>query len=108
MSKSQRTKGQAGERELAGIINDELGTSISRNLDQTRDGGCDLWLTVAGKPMAIECKRQERASVPAWLAQVAKVEAEYHVVAWRPSRQPWTVCMPLEDFLKITREAGVE
>lgn len=108
MGRSQRTKGAAGERELAGLINDALGTSTSRVLNQSRDGGCDLWLSVADKPMAIEVKRVERASVPAWLAQVAKVEAEYHVVAWRPSRQPWTVCMPFDDFLKLVREAGVE
>lgn len=108
MSKSQRTKGAAGEREVVGILNDELGVSASRNLDQSRDGGCDIWLQVAGKPMALEVKRVEKASLPAWMDQVAKVEAEYHAVVWRPSRRPWTVALPLEDFIKLLREVGVE
>ena len=107
MSKSQRTKGAAGEREVVGILRDELGIEVARNLDQSRDGGCDITLQVAGKAMALEVKRQERASVPTWLAQVGKVDAEYHAVVWRPSRQAWTVCLPLADFIKLVREAGV-
>ena len=108
MSKSQRTKGAAGEREVCGILRDELGVEVGRELGQSRDGGCDIRLEVAGQSMALEIKRQEKASLPAWLAQVAKVEAEYHAVVWRQSRKPWTVALPLEDFIKLIREAGVE
>lgn len=106
MGKSQRKKGQAGEREVAGILNDALGVNVSRNLDQARAGGCDLWLEVAGKPMALEVKRTERASFPAWIDQVGQVPAEYRSVIWRPSRHPWMVALSLDDFINIIREAG--
>ncbi len=107
MSKSQRTKGAQGEREFCALLSEELGINVQRQLGQARDGGCDTWLQVADKPMAVEIKRHEKASVLSWLRQVRQVEADMHVVAWRPSRESWQVCMPVETFLQLVREAGV-
>lgn len=108
MSRSQRIKGAAAEREFAALLNEHLGVTVSRELGQSRDGGCDLRLTIAGKPAAIEVKRHERASPLQWVRQVKQVEADYHVVAWRPSRTGWMAIMPMETLVKLMREAGVE
>lgn len=53
MSKSQRTKGAVGEREICDLIFRDLGIEVHRNLQQTRDGGADIKL----KPFSIEVKR---------------------------------------------------
>ena len=109
MGASQRRKGAAAEREVCQLLREQLGVEVGRNLEQTRSGGCDIWLEVAGKPMAIEVKRQEKTSVPQWLDQVmAVVGAECHSVCFRPSRRQWMVAMPLETWLFLLRESGVK
>ncbi len=55
MSAMQRRKGAAGEREVLKLLGDELGVLLSRNLQQTREGGADC---IALKGFAIEVKRQ--------------------------------------------------
>ena len=59
MSKSQRTKGAAGEREVCDLILRDLGIEVHRNLQQTRDGGADIKL----KPFSIEPKSNRRRSL---------------------------------------------
>ena len=66
MSKSQRTKGAAFERECVTLLN-EYGADAERNLSQTRDGGHDID-SVFG---AFECKK--RATLPAYLRPVENV-----------------------------------
>ena len=61
MSASQRRNGAAGEREFLKALGAELGDILSRNLQQTREGGADR-LCVKG--WAIEVKRQEALSRP--------------------------------------------
>ena len=39
---SSRRKGKAGELEVADLLRDLLGTAVTRNLTQARDGGHDL------------------------------------------------------------------
>lgn len=89
MGASQRTKGAAGERELCKMLSDELGITIKRNVDQARAGGADC-LELPG--FAIECKRREMLSRPAWWKQAVeqgqKVGAE-PIVWYRQSRKPW-------------------
>ena len=41
MSAMQRSKGQRGERELFGLLSDQLGFIVQRNIDQARAGGAD-------------------------------------------------------------------
>lgn len=90
MSASQRRKGAAAEREVLKLLADELGvTPFQRNLEQTRNGGADC-IQVQG--FAIEVKRQERLSRPAWWAQAveqgAALKAE-PMLLYRRSREPW-------------------
>ncbi len=40
--RGKRNKGAAGERELAGILADQLGRVVKRNLGQARDGADDI------------------------------------------------------------------
>ena len=57
MPVNSRGKGKRGELEFVNYLRDELGEGITRNLDQTRDGGRDI-LGVPG--FCIEVKRCER------------------------------------------------
>lgn len=89
MGASQRTKGAVAERELCKMLSDELGITIKRNVDQARAGGADC-LELPG--FAIECKRREMLSRPAWWKQAVdqgqQVGAE-PIVWYRQSRKPW-------------------
>ena len=103
MGAAERRKGQAAEREVAGLLQDLLGIAVSRRLGQERDGGHD----VTAGPVAIQVKRQERPSLPKWLEQ-AEADAPEDMlpaVAWRRSRGRWVVAMPIEDFARLVREA---
>jgi Holliday junction resolvase len=89
MSAMQRRKGAAGERELLRLLGDELGVLLSRNLTQTREGGADC---IELKGFAIEVKRQERLSRPAWWRQACEQADRLGVepmVFYRRSRESW-------------------
>jgi len=85
MSKSQRDKGAAFERETCSLLNDELGVDVGRNLGQSRDGGDDITL---GK-YRIECKRRASIALYEWWEQVNKAAkvGEIPVLAIRADRK---------------------
>ena len=97
MSASQRRKGAAAEREVLRLLGEELGILLQRNIQQTRDGGADC-LCVKG--FAIEVKRQEALSRPAWWRQACEqasmVQAE-PMLLYRRSREPWTAWIHTRD-----------
>ena len=97
MSASQRRKGAAAEREVLRLLGEELGQVLQRNIQQTRDGGADC-LCVKG--WAIEVKRQEALSRPAWwrqaCEQASRVQAE-PMLLYRRSRAPWTAWIHTRD-----------
>jgi Holliday junction resolvase len=90
----QRNKGASAERELFGMLRDELGLVVERNLSQTRGGGADC-LSLPG--IAIEVKRQETEWREAWWTQATEQAGRTRipVVAHRRSRQPWRFVVPL-------------
>jgi Holliday junction resolvase len=102
MSKSQRTKGAAGEREVVGIINEALGTSFRRKLGQARDGGHDVTLG----PFLVEVKRRRKLAVYEFVEQVqaACQAGDRPVVMARADGKGWLVIQPLEDWLTLARE----
>ena len=108
MGRSQRAKGAAGERQFCSLLNEHLGCETKRNLMQTREGGCDTWLRIAGMACAIEIKRVERLQLRAAVDQVLAVDADMHAVAHRTNGKPWLVTMPIESWVRLVREAGVE
>jgi len=92
--KGRRSKGQSGERELAGLLSKALGHEVVRNLDQARDGGPDVW----GLPgVALEVKRQERVTLEPWWEQAVQQahRSQVPVLAYRQSRKPWRFRVPL-------------
>lgn len=101
MGALSRNKGARGERELAAILREELGADIVRNLEQARDGGCDL-IGVDG--WAIESKRVHKltgADLRAWWAQAegqALSAGKRPVLAFREDRRGWRVVVNLCDI----------
>ena len=103
MSKSQRTKGAAAERELAGIFRDALGLDVQRNLGAARAGGDDITL---GR-YRIEAKNCAKLSLPAWLRQAAEQctqPGDVPVVAFRQRGGQWYVVVEVEHFVTLIRE----
>lgn len=101
--RGKRNKGAAGERELAGILKDNLGFEVKRNLGQARDGADDITI----QKFRIEVKRQERLQVDKWSEQVESCSksGEIPVLAYRRNGQPWRVCLRLDDFIPLLRDA---
>lgn len=106
MSRSERRKGQDGERAVARIVN-AAGFKVTR----TPDGGGfhvrgDLYGDV---PALIEVKRQERLQLKQWIAETAAVAepGEMPVVAWRQSHGEWRADLPLEDLVSLMWLAAV-
>ena len=94
VSAMQRRKGASAERELFGLLRDELGLMVERNLAQTRNGGAD---SVSIPGLSIEVKRQEKAFAEAWWRQACEqAGSDTPVLAYRRSRQPWRFVLPLE------------
>ena len=97
-----RNKGAAGERELAGILTDELGFEVKRKLGQARDGGDDIQV----EHYRLEVKRREALRLDDWCQQIEKVcdPREVPIVAYRRNGQPWRAVVPMAWLIKQIRE----
>lgn len=111
--RGKRRKGAVGERELAGILSEQLGFEVKRKLGQARDGGYDIEI---GR-FCIEVKRQERLAIEDWCRQVeaavtsaSRIDSEgdfeppVPVVVFRRSGQPWRAVVPLDWLIGAMRE----
>lgn len=88
MSRSQREKGKAGEREAAAMLRKLTQIDVQRRVRQ-HDGDSDL---VGLEPWVVEVKRNESMSVEAmWLQAVVQADSVGGVplLLYRRSRQPW-------------------
>lgn len=123
MSRMQRSKGAGGERELCGLIRDELGVRLVRNLEQSRQGGHDLIVAddetgpaaLALARYALEVKRHAQATpgtIAAWWGQAETQAARVGLVpalAYRADRMPWRFVLPLAELRPdLTRAPGIE
>ena len=99
---NSRRKGKAGENELVRLLKDELGdATIRRNLDQTRDGGCDI---LGVGPFRIEVKRCEKPRWGAWRKQAIEQAGDgIAVIAWRANGKPWEF-----DFVGLDKYLAME
>jgi Holliday junction resolvase len=99
MSKSQREKGAAYEREVVNQIKETLGINVSRNLTQTRDSGADILLD----RYVIECKRRAEIVVYNWMeqAEMSCKTGQRPIVICRADKEDSLVIMNLTDFLPL-------
>lgn len=101
-----RSKGAAGERELADwlYMHLPLREKPERNLDQVRSGGGDLLVP----PFLFECKRHENLDLQSWWiqAKTAANKAELlPCVAFRQNKKKWEFLLPAS-MLDINLEVG--
>jgi Holliday junction resolvase len=104
MGRAQRNKGANGERELARLLEGELGVAVTRNLYQVKHGGHDL----EGLPVALEVKRAERLALGAWWIQTcenARIVGLAPCLAYRANRQPWTFRLAARDVVPELRDS---
>lgn len=95
---SAKRKGANGEREAAKLLVEWIAPvyqsldldppTLERNLMQSRMGGFDL---VGLEWLALEVKRQENVSLPAWWRQTLRQANTEQVpfLLWRQNRTPW-------------------
>jgi hypothetical protein len=100
-----RRKGANGEREVCGILTDHLGSKITRELGQARDGGCDVRVG----PFVLEIKRRAKiAGFYDWLEQATDAcienKRQIPVVVARADGERWLVTMRLEDWILLARD----
>jgi hypothetical protein len=111
MSKYSRDKGQRGEREVCHLLSEHLNRPISRELGASRDGGCDIKVTMGTFVYYLEVKLYRKitqANVADWWEQ-AKRQTEEHgkdnlnpipVLIYRQSHwKYWEVVIPLNYML---------
>lgn len=117
MGKTSRTKGAAGERELAALLNERLGLTLSRRLAQYQRGGHDLdgW-----EGVHIEVKRYATATqgqVAGWWQQTLEQCAggETPVLAYRANAQKWRFVIrpcdwsgPTSEPVEVTIDGFIE
>lgn len=92
-------KGKVGEREFANLLSERLGSQVTRNLNQSREGGHDL---VGVGEFAVEVKRQDVLRVSAWWEQAVKQAAssgKRPALAYRLPRHPWVVRVRLKELI---------
>jgi hypothetical protein len=97
MSAMSRNKGARAERQALKALGDELGELLTRNLDQTREGGADC---VCIRGFALEIKHQEALSRPAWWKQAVEQAARRGVeplLLYRRNREPWRAFIHTRD-----------
>ena len=99
MTAAQRNKGARGEREFCVLLSEHLGEKYFRQLGAARDGGPDVLI---GERWAVEVKRAETLEFGVWWEQAFRQAMEcgrLPALAYRASRQPWIVAVPLDVIL---------
>lgn len=104
MSRAQRDKGNAGEREVVNVA------QVSGFPDARRSGDAGQWdhhcEDVVGVPgVRLAVKRQETLRISEWAKEVEDEAHDFEIpaLAFRRSREPWRVVIPLSDFLSLLR-----
>lgn len=97
--KARRAKGADGEREFFHLLSDRLGEQVRRALGAARDGGADSEQAGILNEWAVEVKRQESPKILTWWNQ--SLSNALHrgcipALAYRLTRRPWRVIVPIE------------
>ncbi len=107
---NSRDKGKRGEREVCHMLTKYLGEPITRELGASRDGGCDVKITMGEFIYFVEVKlyrKVTQASVAEWWKQaVRQANEDEHalnpvpVLIYRQSHwKYWEVVIPLHYML---------
>ena len=102
MSAAQRNKGACAERELFGLLSEQLGVAVVRNYAARWEGGCDS-LSLEG--WAVEVKRQEAINLTSWWNQATRQAERTQrkpILFYRQSRRPWKAVVDLHHVLPGT------
>ena len=97
--RASRVKGATAEREIVAILK-EHGFDCHR----TPHSGALEWMPgdVTGTPWFIEVKRCEALRIPEWMNKATEqADGKPALLLFRRSREPWRVCVDLDEFLKI-------
>ncbi len=101
MSKYQRTKGAAGEREFCKLLADCGFKDPKRLLGQARDGGGDI----PTPPILWEVKRRQKIATYEFMRQAIDATGNSHcnlpAVAMRADGEDWLIVMRAKDLLPI-------
>lgn len=101
MGRMQQRKGRNAEREVSAILR-QFGIP-ARPGDPLNFG---KQADIVGVPWHTEVKRCERWQLHEWIAQAERdaktMDDGPPVIIFRSNRQPWRVCLRLEDFLELT------
>lgn len=99
---NSRSKGAAGERELAQILRAH-GFEARRGQQFSGANGDPDVIGIPG--CHIECKRVERLNLSEAMAQSVRDarEGETPLVVHRKNREKWLVTLSLEDFIKLIK-----
>ena len=104
MSKRERDKGLLGEREIKHVFGSRGWTM--RGLEGLGDHIATktrVWRHRRDLALHVECKRQERLALPAWLRQAEQEapDGTVPVVCFRQNREQWYVALSLADLLEL-------
>lgn len=104
--KSNRRKGQTGERELANLLGDMLGINLKRRV-RNHEGESDI---TGLEGFSVEVKRQATPSVLTWWKQTVYQAAETGdtpVLFYRLPRRSWKAVISLHPFLDEHEYAAI-
>lgn len=98
---NSKQKGSRGERELAGVLNELLGTDCHRG--QQFQGSPDSPDVTGLDGIHIECKRVEKLNIENAMDQAVRDSGEKRLpsVMHRKNRHEWLVTMRLTDWVKL-------
>lgn len=96
--RTSRSKGARGELEVRDVLR-KHGFTCERGARYEND------LVHNIKGFHFEVKRRETLDLPAWTRQAERDSGEGEVpcVAYRKTREPWRVSLPLETLLELLR-----
>jgi hypothetical protein len=101
MNINSRQKGAAGERELAKVLSELLGTSARRGQQFSGIEGKDIVIDIDG--LHVECKRVEKLNIHNAVEQSKRDASagEVPIVCHRKNKTNWLVTLELSELTSL-------
>lgn len=112
MGAFSRNKGARAERELCGLLRDNLGGDYSRNLKQYQQSQEGDIAQLVG-PYLVECKAHNTLSLRPWWQQAVTAAAKHPenpqpCVAYKVARKGWRFLVPIPQAWESGHQWGRE